>query len=195
MILTISGASGAGKTTIAKALLEHIPHTKFVRSYTTRAPRQSDIPGEFTYLDRAMFHSMQASNDFLWAADIGSTSVGTRVADLDAALHDSVNTWVMVLIPEVIPKLYVHAESIGKSHAIRSVYILAENDDVLRERMIHRGDADSQIEERLKSCHVFQEDAKSSGIPYHWIRNDGTIQEAVEQVETILKRDGVVKVE
>ena len=192
MILTISGASGAGKTTIARALLEHIPHTKFVRSYTTRAPRQNDIPGEFTYLDRAMFQSMRLTNDFLWAADIGSTSVGTRVADLDAALNDQVKTWVMVLIPEVIPKLYAHAESIGKSHAIRSVYILAENDEVLRERMISRGDADSQIEERLASCQIFQEDAKASSIPYHWIRNDGTIQEAVEQVETVLKREGTV---
>jgi len=193
MILTISGASGAGKTTIARALLEHIPHTKFVRSYTTRAPRQSDIPGEFTYLDRAMFQSMRGSNDFLWAADVGSTSVGTRVADLDAALKDTVNTWIMVLVPEVIPKLHEHAESLNKSHAIRSIYILAENDDVLRERMIQRGDADSQIEERLASCHIFQKDAKASSIPYHWIRNNGTIQEAVGQVEMILKREGEVK--
>ncbi|MFA5129958.1 MAG: AAA family ATPase [Patescibacteria group bacterium] len=188
MILTISGASGAGKTTIARALLEHIPNTRFVRSYTTRGPRPSDIPGEFTYLNKMMFDSMRASNDFLWAADIGETSVGTRIEDVEKALKDAQRTWIMVLVPEVIPKLYEHAKHIAKQDAIRSVYILAEADDVLRKRMVQRGDVDSQIEERLKSCHIFQKDAQASGIPYEWIRNDGTIQEAVGKVEGILKK-------
>jgi guanylate kinase len=187
MILTLSGASGAGKTTIARALLGHLPNAKFLHSYTTRAPRPTDIPGEFTYLDRATFDSMRQTEEFIWAADFGETSVGTRITDLDHALNDRNKIWITVLIPDVLPRLYSYAKHRGKQNAVTSVYIKSESDETLRDRMLKRGDAESQIEERIELCHRFDEEAEFLKIPFHWIKNDKTIQEAVEQVEEICR--------
>lgn len=186
MLLTISGASGAGKTTIARALLGHVPGTKFLHSYTTRAPRPTDIPGEFTYLDRATFDSMRESEEFIWAADFGETSVGTKLVDLDHALKDRHKTWITILIPDVLPRLYAYAKEIGKKEYVKSIYIKSESDDVLRDRMLKRGDAESQIEERIALCHRFDDEAEFLKIPFVWIKNDKTIHEAAEQVEKIL---------
>lgn len=187
MILTISGASGAGKTTIARALLGHLPNTKFLHSYTTRAPRPTDIPGEFTYLDRMTFDSMRQTEEFIWAADFGETSMGTRLVDLELALKDRNKLWITVLIPDVLPRLYSYAKHIGKQDAIKSIYIKSESDKTLRERMLKRGDAESQIEERIELCHRFDEEAEYLKIPFTWIRNNGTIQEAIEDVERTIK--------
>lgn len=187
MILTISGASGAGKTTIARALLGHLPHAKFLHSFTTRAPRSTDIPGEFTYLNRDTFESMRQTDDFIWAADFGETSMGTRVEDLERALKDRNKLWITVLIPDVLPRLYAFAKQINKQDAIRSIYIKSESDEILRNRMIKRGDSESQIEERLSLCRRFDDEASFIKIPFVWIRNDKTIQDAVEQVEAALK--------
>src|SRR5512133_1400508 len=140
MILTISGASGTGKTTIARALLEHLPNAKFLHSYTTRSPRQTDIPGEFTYLDRQTFESMRQTDEFIWAADFGETSMGTRVSDLDKALKDRHKLWITVLIPDVLPRLFAYAKQINKENAIQSIFIKSECEDDLRDRMLKRGD-------------------------------------------------------
>lgn len=187
MLLTISGASGAGKTTIARALLEHLPNAKFLHSYTTRSPRSTDIPGEFTYLNRDTFESMRQSDEFIWAADFGETSMGTRINHLEEALRDRNKLWITVLIPDVLPRLYAFAKQINKQDAIRSIYIKSESDDILRNRMIKRGDSESQIEERLTLCRRFDDEASFIKIPFVWIRNDKAIQDAVGQVEAALK--------
>lgn len=187
MILTISGASGSGKTTIARALLGYLPNAKFLHSYTTRSPRPTDIPGEFTYLDRPTFESMRQTDEFIWAADFGETSVGTRVSDLDKALKDKNKLWITVLIPDVLPRLFAYAKQIKKENSIRSIYIKSECDEILRDRMLKRGDAESQVEERLKLCRTFDDEAKYIKIPFIWIKNDKTIQNAIEEVEKALK--------
>jgi guanylate kinase len=188
MILTISGASGAGKTTIARALLEQLSNAKFLHSYTTRSPRPTDIPGEFTYLTHGTFESMRQTDEFIWAADFGEASVGTRKSDLEKALRDRNKLWITVLIPDVLPRLYAFAKQIGKAECVHSIYIKSECDELLRERMLHRGDSESQIEERLHLCRTFDDEAKFINIPFVWIRNDKTVQDAVRQVEAGLKK-------
>lgn len=183
MILTLSGASGSGKTTIAKALLEQVLNTRLLRSYTTRSPRPSDILSEFTYIDQATFASMKGTNEFLWAADFGSTSVGTRIEDLENAIKDERKIWIMILVPEVLPKLYTHAKSMKKEGRLKSVFIESECDEVLQNRMAKRGDSESQIQERIKLCRPFEEEAKLMKIPFIWVKNNKTIQEAVNTVE------------
>jgi guanylate kinase len=191
MILTISGASGAGKTTIARALLEQLPNAKFLHSYTTRSPRQTDIPGEFTYLNRHTFESMRQTEEFIWAADFGETSMGTRISDLDRALKDRNKLWITVLLPDVLPRLFAYAKQVKKEDAIQSVYIKTECDDVLRKRMLKRGDMESQVEERLKLCKTFDDEAKYIKIPFIWVKNDRSIQDVLTEIEDALEKTNV----
>lgn len=65
MILTLTGASGAGKTTIARILLKELPlDVMMVPSYTTRKPRESDIEGECKYVSELRFGFLKKSIHF-----------------------------------------------------------------------------------------------------------------------------------
>ena len=44
-LYVVSAPSGAGKTSLVKALMEREPRIRFSVSYTTRKPRPNEIPG------------------------------------------------------------------------------------------------------------------------------------------------------
>lgn len=70
MILTLTGASGAGKTTIAGELLKKLPvDARMVPSYTLRKfrkPRSTDLPGEYKHVSRFRFWFLSTIGAFLW---------------------------------------------------------------------------------------------------------------------------------
>ena len=45
MLFIISGVAGAGKNTIVKEIIKRVEHINTIPSYTTRAPREGDVPG------------------------------------------------------------------------------------------------------------------------------------------------------
>jgi guanylate kinase len=182
MIITLTGASGSGKTAIAKAIMEKVAHAKPLTSTTTRKPRPSDLPDDFEYLGRESFERLRDQGVFLWTADVGSTSHGTRTEWLEKAMEDERTISIMILVPEVLPKLYAFADKMHKRGAIASFFIITPPDEVLRRRMRERGDAENEISERLESCRPFERKARASRIPYVWIDNSGELERAVNAV-------------
>lgn len=65
----VSAPSGAGKTTLVRALLRLDPSIRLSVSYTTRAPRDGEQEGvAYHFVDLATFKAMQQRGDFLeWA--------------------------------------------------------------------------------------------------------------------------------
>lgn len=49
MLVILSGVAGAGKDTVKREIIKRMEQVKTIPSYTTRAPREGDIPGE-TYI-------------------------------------------------------------------------------------------------------------------------------------------------
>lgn len=89
MILTLTGASGAGKTTIARELLKKLPvDTQIVVSYTTRKPRGVDIPGEYKHISKFRFWFLKKIGSFLWTFDLHGNSYGTTKRWVAKALKD-----------------------------------------------------------------------------------------------------------
>ena len=59
MILTITGPSASGKTSLARALRLQIPGAVVLTSVTTRKPRPSDLPGEYKYETQEGFSKLK----------------------------------------------------------------------------------------------------------------------------------------
>ncbi|MEO7387427.1 MAG: guanylate kinase, partial [Gammaproteobacteria bacterium] len=79
--------SGAGKTTLVKALLVRDPALRFSISYTTRPPRSVEIEGKdycFVHPDR--FEEMAAAGDFLEHAEVFGNRYGTSRSQVEALL-------------------------------------------------------------------------------------------------------------
>lgn len=77
-IFIVVAPSGAGKTTLVRALLESEPDVALSVSYTTRQPREGEINGKhYHFVDRATFEGMIAAGDFLEHAEVFGNYYGT----------------------------------------------------------------------------------------------------------------------
>jgi len=185
MIITLTGPSGSGKTTIAKALIARGHNVRMLTSPTTRAPRATDIKNEYEYVSEAAFHRLLGQDAFLWTAEITGVWHGTTELSLHRALTDDNTTWIMILVPDVLPKLYAFAEGMGKRDTITSFFIHVADEAVLRARMLERGDAPEKADARIKACRDYEQEANESGVDYIRVDNSGDL---TATVETILKR-------
>ncbi len=92
MLYIVSAPSGAGKTSLVKALLKNDQAIRLSVSYTTRAARPGEVDGrDYHFVDRHRFEQMLAENEFLEHAEVYGnyygTSKGSISRDLNAG-HD-----------------------------------------------------------------------------------------------------------
>lgn len=77
-LFVISAPSGAGKTTLVKALIEAMPELTVSISHTTRPKRPAETHGiNYYFLSTEEFNAMIANNEFLEHATIFNNSYGT----------------------------------------------------------------------------------------------------------------------
>lgn len=83
ILFVVSAPSGAGKTSLVKALLEQVPGLALSISCTTRAPRSGEQDGvHYHFLDRDRFESEVAAGGFMEHAEVFGNLYGTRESDL-----------------------------------------------------------------------------------------------------------------
>ncbi len=92
LMLVLSSPSGAGKTTISRALLAADENIEMSVSATTRPMRPGEIEGQDYFFKTAkQFDAMVAGDDFLEWAEVFGNRYGTPRAPVDAMLgrgHD-----------------------------------------------------------------------------------------------------------
>ena len=87
LLLVLSSPSGAGKTTLAKGLLEANPDLELSVSVTTRQPRPGEVDGkDYSFIDAAEFERMRGANELLEWAQVFDRSYGTPRAPVTTAL-------------------------------------------------------------------------------------------------------------
>ena len=95
-LFIVSAPSGAGKSSLVKALLEQDKRLALSVSYTTRAPRKGEVNGrEYHFVERKTFDAMLERGDFLESAEVHGNRYGTsqrwieeaRARDLDIVLE------------------------------------------------------------------------------------------------------------
>ena len=88
-LYVIAAPSGAGKTSLMRALLERRPAVTFSVSCTTRAPRPHEQDGrDYHFIDRAEFERLIKAGEFIEHADVFGNLYGTRKSIVDAALAE-----------------------------------------------------------------------------------------------------------
>jgi guanylate kinase len=84
----IAAPSGAGKTSLVKALMEREPALRFSVSYTTRTPRPNEVEGrDYHFVTAGKFAQMVAGDEFLEYARVFDNCYGTGLAAVTAALE------------------------------------------------------------------------------------------------------------
>ena len=146
-LYVVSAPSGAGKTSLVKALMEREPRIRFSVSYTTRKPRPNEIPGrDYHFVTTERFAEMAAQGEFLEHARVFDNCYGTGVRAVEEAL---VNGEQLLLEIDWQGAAQVRA----RLPEARSIFILPPSRGSLEQRLKARStDADAVIERRLQDA-------------------------------------------
>ena len=86
-LFVIAAPSGAGKTTLAKALVERNPAIKFSVSYTTRQQRKNEVDGrDYFFVDEARFGELKAQGELLESAIVFDNHYATSRSQVEQHL-------------------------------------------------------------------------------------------------------------
>jgi guanylate kinase len=180
-LYVVAAPSGAGKTSLVKALMEREPRIQFSVSYTTRRPRPNEIPGrDYHFVSQERFQEMIANAEFLEHAQVFDNCYGTGVRTVQEALSNGEQLlleidWqgarqVRARIPQAV-----------------SIFILPPSRAALEQRLKSRStDSDQVIARRLRDA---AEDLD------HWREFDYVVindqfEQAIEDLQAIVDNRG-----
>ncbi|MEQ8708058.1 MAG: guanylate kinase [Rhodospirillales bacterium] len=87
LMLVLSSPSGAGKSTISRALLDNDDNLTMSVSVTTRTPRTSEVDGvHYHFIDKPEFQNLVASDGLLEHARVFDNYYGTPRLQVEEAL-------------------------------------------------------------------------------------------------------------
>ena len=143
----VSAPSGAGKTSLVKALIDLEPQIRVSVSHTTRAMRPGEVNGvNYHFVEREEFVKMIEHGDFLERAEVFGNLYGTSQSHLQQTLDEGHD-----LILEID---WQGAEQVRQlMPQARSIFILPPSQQALRERLDNRGqDSDEIIDGRMREA-------------------------------------------
>lgn len=144
-LFVVSAPSGAGKSSLVKALLELDAKLAVSVSHTTRAPRGQEQDGrEYHFISREEFQAKIDHDDFLEWAEVVGNLYGTSKAGIEARLEHG---------DDVVLEIdFQGALQIKQIFPVATmIFILPPSWDELRQRLIRRGDTEPEVIERRMS--------------------------------------------
>ncbi len=89
LLYVVSAPSGAGKTSLCKAIIDILPNLRHSVSHTTRSPRIGEVDGrDYHFVSNAEFDAMVADEAFVEWALVHGNRYGTAVASLESGRSD-----------------------------------------------------------------------------------------------------------
>ncbi|MHA7599831.1 guanylate kinase [Alicycliphilus sp. T452] len=146
-LFVVSAPSGAGKSSLVKALLELDSHVQPSVSHTTRAPRGQEKHGrEYFFVSEQEFDAMVAANGFVEWANVHGRRYGTSRKAIEERVAQGADVVLEIDYQGAlqIKRAFVNAVLI---------FILPPSWEELRSRLERRGeDATDVIDLRLKNA-------------------------------------------
>jgi guanylate kinase len=146
-LFVITAPSGAGKSSLIKALLADDPSLKLSISYTTRAPRPGEQNGrEYHFVDDAEFLVMRSRGEFLESAEVHGYRYGTAKRVIREALERGHDLLLEIDWQGAQQVRKLHPDCVG-------IFIHPPSVDELERRLRARGqDAEPVIQRRLANA-------------------------------------------
>ncbi len=146
-LYVVSAPSGAGKTSLLKALMEREPRLRFSVSYTSRTPRPNEVDGrDYHFVSPAQFKEMVERGEFLEHARVFDNEYGTGLR----AVEDALRAGALLLL-EIDWQGARQVRS--RLPAARSIFILPPTRPALEERLnVRSSDSSAVIARRLQDA-------------------------------------------
>ena len=146
-LFVVSSPSGGGKGTIIRHVLDVVGNLSYSVSFTTRAPRQTEVDGrEYFFVSRETFDEMVAAGDFLEWACVHGNFYGTSKKQVLEETGAGADIILEVDVQGAASVRQLLMDSV-------SIFILPPSYEVLHQRLIARGtDSPQELEVRLRNA-------------------------------------------
>lgn len=146
-LFVVSAPSGAGKSSLVKALLELDSHVQPSMSHTTRAPRGQEKHGrEYFFASEQEFDAMVAANGFVEWANVHGRRYGTSRKVIEERVAQGADVVLEIDFQGALQIKQAFANAV-------LVFVLPPSWDELRARLERRGeDAPDVIDLRLENA-------------------------------------------
>lgn len=178
----LSAPSGAGKTTIARKLLERRADLGYSVSCTTRAPRPGELnERDYHFLSRAEFVAERDAGAFAEWAEVHGHLYGTRRREVERVLASGRHCLMDIDVQGARQFAAAFPETV-------LVFILPPSGEVLLQRLNGRGSEDvDRLLERLRNARAEIADVGR----YHYVVVNDELEQAIERVGAVIDAESV----
>jgi len=179
-MLVLSSPSGAGKTTISRALLQRDKNLTMSVSVTTRPMRPGEKDGvDYHFVDEATFHAMVERRELLEHAHVFGRYYGTPRGPVEAALARGID----VLFDIDWQGTQQLAQNDSTRGDLVSIFILPPSMAALEDRLRRRAqDPEDVVRGRMAKA----ADEMSHYAEYEYVVLNQDVDRSVEQVAAIV---------
>jgi guanylate kinase len=146
-LFVVAAPSGAGKSSLVKALLELDSHLVVSVSHTTRRPRGQEQAGrEYVFVDETQFRAMVARGEFFEWAQVHGHRYGTSKAAIESRVAGGED-----VVLEIDWQGALQIKALFPNAVL--IFILPPSFDELQQRLQRRGeDGHEAIERRMANA-------------------------------------------
>ena len=178
-LIIISAPSGAGKTTLSRAVRDRFDDILYSVSYTTRESRSGEQNGiDYYFISKGDFKKRIENNKWAEWAEVHGNFYGTSAEFIDKGLTSGRDILLEIDVQGANQILKRYPDSV-------TIFIMPPSLDTLRNRLESRGtDSAEVIERRLKDAE--KELAKKDFYQYIIVNDQlsATIEELVSIIES-----------
>jgi guanylate kinase len=175
-LFIISAPSGAGKTSLVKALLERVSDVVVSVSHTTREPRAGEKDGvDYHFVSKSEFETMVAAGEFLEHAQVFDNFYGTSRVAVAEQLEAGRDVILEIDWQGARQVRHAAPQAVG-------VFILPPTRETLRERLTARGQDSEQVIERRMRDAISE---MSHYGEYHFLIFNDDFEQAVAELQAL----------
>lgn len=178
VMLVLASPSGAGKSSISRALFEDDPNIALSVSVTTRARRTDEIEGKhYHFIDIAEFERMRDAGELLESAEVHGNFYGTPRNRVEERLGNGRDILFDIDFQGTL-QLYEKCRA-----DMVTIFILPPSINELRKRLERRAqDSTSTIEKRLRNARLEMDHYRE----YDYVLVNEDLEDSTSRVRTIL---------
>lgn len=178
--IVVSGASGAGKTTLCHNLIARERRITFSVSATTREARDTEKHGvDYFFVSGEEFERMKAAGELVEWAEVHGKAYGTPRAWLEDRIAEGVSVLLDIDVQGGVQIMEAYPGAV-------SIFVVAPAMEVLEERLRNRrSNSEKSIETRLKNAIGELEYMEK----YTYIVVNDTVESAVSRMASIVSAE------
>ncbi|HEV2465452.1 MAG TPA: guanylate kinase [Acidobacteriaceae bacterium] len=188
ILFLISAPSGSGKSTLVSRLRSLVENLQFSVSWTTRAPRGSELEArEYHFISREEFEQMLNQDEFLEHADVFGNLYGTARRSLTDAFSIGKD---LLLDIDVQGAAQVRA----KMPDAVTIFLLPPSPEILETRLRSRSRAEGHVNERVNDIRLAKAKQEIENYKqYGYILVNDVLDRAVEEMAAIVASERIAR--